>query len=108
MARLPGLGDDAACLTACRAPGVGTSADADPETAPATHRHVLGELADSGARAVITHTPGPTRSGSSVTASGSGCSRRERDERRVRSRYAGRPGVGGGRPARDRVHRVTR
>ncbi|MGZ8708296.1 MAG: MBL fold metallo-hydrolase [Gaiellaceae bacterium] len=36
-----------------------TSADEDPETALATRRRVLGELADSGARAVITHMPGP-------------------------------------------------
>ena len=36
-----------------------TSADEDPETAMATRRLVLAELADSGARAVITHMPGP-------------------------------------------------
>jgi glyoxylase-like metal-dependent hydrolase (beta-lactamase superfamily II) len=36
-----------------------TSADEDPETALATRRRVLGELADTGARAVITHMPGP-------------------------------------------------
>ena len=36
-----------------------TSADEDPETALATRRRVLAELANSGARAVITHMPGP-------------------------------------------------
>jgi glyoxylase-like metal-dependent hydrolase (beta-lactamase superfamily II) len=36
-----------------------TSADSDPDTALATRRRVLGELADSGARTVITHMPGP-------------------------------------------------
>jgi glyoxylase-like metal-dependent hydrolase (beta-lactamase superfamily II) len=36
-----------------------TSADSDPETALATRRRVLDELADSGARVVITHMPGP-------------------------------------------------
>jgi glyoxylase-like metal-dependent hydrolase (beta-lactamase superfamily II) len=36
-----------------------TSADQDPETALATRRRILAMLADSGARAVITHMPGP-------------------------------------------------
>jgi glyoxylase-like metal-dependent hydrolase (beta-lactamase superfamily II) len=36
-----------------------TSSDQDGETALATRRRVLGELADSGARTAITHGAGP-------------------------------------------------
>jgi glyoxylase-like metal-dependent hydrolase (beta-lactamase superfamily II) len=36
-----------------------TSADEDPETALATRQRILAALADSGARAAITHMPGP-------------------------------------------------
>jgi hypothetical protein len=36
-----------------------TSSDEDGETAVATRRRVLGELADSGARTAITHGTGP-------------------------------------------------
>jgi hypothetical protein len=36
-----------------------TSSDEDGETALATRRRVLGELADSGARTAITHGAGP-------------------------------------------------
>ena len=40
-------------------PELDTSSDEDGETALATRRRVLGELADSGARTAITHASGP-------------------------------------------------